>query len=207
MAPQARELILAIPVFLLAVTIHEYAHGWVAFKKGDTTARDAGRLSLSPLAHIDPVGTIIFPLLLALSGLPVFGWAKPVPINFNRLNNPKKDLLWVGLAGPAANIIFAFCIAMILRFAPVSGLITFGRLMFYMVIINLLLGIFNLIPVPPLDGSRILTSLLPIKQAMVYMRLERFGFLIIIALLWTGIIGKVVFPIVHFLAYFLLGRV
>jgi len=207
MVPQAREMILSIPVFLLAVTIHEYAHGWVALKKGDTTARDAGRLSLSPLAHIDPIGTVIFPLLLALSGLPVFGWAKPVPINFRKLGNPKKDLLWVGLAGPAANIIFAFCMAMILRFAPISGLLTFGRLMFYMVIINLLLGIFNLIPVPPLDGSRILTSLLPMRQAVAYMQIERYGFLIMFILLWTGIIGKVVFPIVGMLAYFLLGRV
>ena len=200
-------MILIFPIFLLALTIHEYAHGWVALKKGDTTARDAGRLSLNPLAHIDPIGTIVFPLLLALSGLPVFGWAKPVPINFNRLDNPKKDLLWVGLAGPAANIIFAFCLGLILRFAPISGLLILGKLMFYMVIINLLLGIFNLIPVPPLDGSRILTSLLPMRQAVVYMRVERYGFLILFILLWTGIIGKVVFPIVSILARLLLGKI
>ena len=200
-----RELILTVPAFLLALTIHEYAHGLIALKRGDTTALEAGRLSLSPLAHIDPIGTIIFPLLLTLSGLPVFGWAKPVPINFNRLHNPKKDLLWVGLAGPAANIIFAFCIAMILRLTPILRLIALGRLMFYMVIINLLLGIFNLIPVPPLDGSRILTSLLPLRQAIAYMRLERYGFLVMFILLWTGIIGKIVFPIVNILTYLLLG--
>lgn len=204
MNPSSRELILTLPAFLFALTIHEYAHGWVALRRGDSTALDEGRLSLNPLAHIDPWGTILFPLLLALSHLPVFGWAKPVPINFNRLYNPKKDLLWVGLAGPAANIIFAFCIAIILRLAPILKVIALGRLMFYMVIINLLLGIFNLIPVPPLDGSRILTSLLPLRQAVAYMRLERYGFLIMFILLWTGIIGKIVFPMVSIITYILL---
>lgn len=199
------ELILTIPLFLMAITIHEYAHGWVAFKKGDTTAYEAGRLSLSPLAHIDPIGTIIFPLLLTLSGLPVFGWAKPVPINFNRLDNPKKDLLWVGLAGPASNIIFAFCAAMIMRFIPIFGIGVLGKFMFYMVIINLLLGIFNLIPVPPLDGSRILTSLLPMRQAIAYMQMERYGFIIMFLLLWTGIIGKIIFPILSLFTRILLG--
>ena len=207
MNPQIRELILTIPVFLLAVTIHEYAHGWVALKRGDSTALEEGRLSLSPLAHIDPFGTILFPLLLALAGLPVFGWAKPVPINFHRLYNPKKDLLWVGLAGPAANIIFSFGVALILRSFPVLALPTLGRLMFYLVIINLFLGIFNLIPVPPLDGSRIITSLLPLRQAMAYMRLERYGFIIMFVLLWTGVIGRVVVPIVTVLTRILvLGR-
>jgi Zn-dependent protease len=201
----SREFILTVPAFLMALTIHEYAHGWIALKKGDATALEEGRLSLSPLAHIDPIGTIIFPVLLALSGLPVFGWAKPVPINFNRLYNPKKDLLWVGLAGPAANIIFAFCIAMVLRLVPILKVITLGRLIFYLVIINLLFGIFNLVPVPPLDGSRILTSLLPLRQAVAYTRLERYGFLIMFILLWTGIIGRIVFPIVNIMTYLLLG--
>ena len=206
MNPQIRELILTIPVFLLAVTIHEYAHGWVALKRGDSTALEEGRLSLSPLAHIDPFGTILFPLLLALAGLPVFGWARPVPINFHRLYNPKKDLLWVGLAGPAANIIFSLVVAIIMRSFPVLALPTLARLMFYLVIINLFLGIFNLIPVPPLDGSRILTSLLPMRQAIAYMRLERYGFLIMFVLLWTGVIGRVVVPIVTVLTHSLLGR-
>lgn len=204
MNPQIRELILTIPAFLLALTIHEYAHGWVALKRGDTTALEAGRLSLSPLAHCDPIGTFLFPILLALSGLPVFGWAKPVPINFNRLYNPKKDLLWVGLAGPAANIIFSFCLAVILKLVPALKVVTLGRFMFYIITINLLLGIFNLIPVPPLDGSRILTSLLPLRQAIAYMQLERYGFLVIFILLWTGIIGKIVFPIVSIITYLLL---
>ena len=206
MNPQIRELILTIPVFLLAVTIHEYAHGWVALKRGDSTALEEGRLSLSPLAHIDPFGTILFPLLLALAGLPVFGWARPVPINFHRLYNPKKDLLWVGLAGPAANIIFSLVVAIIMRSFPVLALPTLARLMFYLVIINLFLGIFNLIPVPPLDGSRILTSLLPMRQAIAYMRLERYGFIIMFVLLWTGVIGRVVVPIVAVLTHILLGR-
>jgi Zn-dependent protease len=207
MNPRINEMLLSIPVFLLAITIHEYAHGRVALRKGDSTALEAGRLSLSPLAHIDPVGTIIFPLLLILSGLPAFGWAKPVPINFNRLDNPKKDLLWVGLAGPASNIIFAMGIAMILRFLPGLADGVPGQLIFRIVIINLLLGIFNLIPIPPLDGSRILTSLLPLRQAIVYMQIERYGFLILLVLLWTGIIGRIIFPIVSLLAYILLGSI
>lgn len=205
MNPEYRELILTIPVFLLALTIHEYFHGWVALKKGDTTALEQGRLSLSPLAHIDLFGTIIFPLLLALSGLPVFGWAKPVPINFNRLHNPKKDILWVGLAGPAANIIFSVIMAMLMRFIPFLMMATIGRVMYYLVIINLFLGILNLIPIPPLDGSRILMSLLPWRQAVAYMKLERFGFIILFILLWLGVIGKVILPVIELLVRFLLG--
>ncbi|MEA3328695.1 MAG: site-2 protease family protein [Candidatus Omnitrophota bacterium] len=198
------ETLIAVLVFLPAVTVHEFAHGWMANKLGDPTARNAGRLTLNPLAHIDPVGTIILPAMLILSGSRIiFGWAKPVPVNFANLDNPRRDMIWVGLAGPGANILLALITALIIR----SGLISpeFLNLLAMVILINLILAIFNLIPIPPLDGSRVLAGVLSPEQSYAYSKIEPYGFFIVIALLWMGLLRKVLLPIVYFLLKLFIG--
>lgn len=189
---------LIFPLFMAAVTVHEVSHGWVAFRLGDTTAHRAGRLTFNPLRHIDPFGTILLPLLLRLVNAPLmFGWAKPVPINALNLRHPRRDLLWVGAAGPAANFLFA---------AVIMGLVKLGEgripplaleLGKYLILINLVLGLFNLLPIPPLDGSRVLAGLLPARFAGVMMLLERWGFFIILLLLLMGLDDWVLKPVVE----------
>ena len=186
---------LSLAVFFLAVVIHEYAHGLVSFLLGDKTAKYAGRLTLNPLAHIDPVGTILLPIILLVSNSPIiFGWAKPVPINYWALRNPKRDILWVGLAGPLANIIIAFIISLFLRngFNPDSLLVFIFK---KTIAVNLVLAAFNLIPIPPLDGSRALVSLLPKAAANQFAKLEKYGIFIIIILLYFKILDPIIWAI------------
>lgn len=193
--------LLTLSIFFMAVIIHEYAHGWVAWKLGDSTAKNAGRLTLNPAAHIDLMGTIVLPLVLLISKSPViFGWAKPVPIDFRSLGNPKKDMIWVGLAGPGANILFAILLALILKFSVITGSVWLIAILNMAIILNLVLAVFNIMPIPPLDGSRILMGLLPREMAMQYAKIERYGFIIIFGLLWFGAIGAVIWPIVMYLA-------
>lgn len=193
---------ISLCLFFLAVIIHEIAHGWVALKLGDATAKLSGRLTLNPLAHIDPVGTIILPLFLVLSGAPfLFGWAKPVPVNFRGLHNPKQDMIWVGLAGPAANFALAIIVSILLKL-KIAFFIPFEFLEYFM-ILNVLLAVFNLIPIPPLDGSRVAIGILPASLALPYMRLERFGFLFIFIMVYLGIFQLIVWPIVSFILQFL----
>lgn len=187
---------ISFALLLIAMTVHEFAHGAVAYKLGDSTARLSGRLTLNPLAHIDPFWTILLPLVLFLStaGHFVFGAAKPVPVNYWSLKNPKRDMVWIGLAGPFANFILAFIIAGILRFIPTQGVSAY--LFFNLLTINVVLAIFNLIPIPPLDGSKILTGLLPADLSEQYVKLERYGFIILFVFIWLGLFDRFLWPLV-----------
>ena len=194
-------IIWAIPV-IFAITAHEVAHGWVALKLGDRTAQMMGRLTLNPIKHIDPVGTILIPaILLIMPGISfVFGWAKPVPVNYRNLRKPKTDMAWVALAGPAANLIMAVIWSMIAALGVnlwQSGNAS-GEAMAYMgaagILINTMLMMLNLLPLPPLDGGRILVSLLPGPLAWQVGRIEPYGFIILVGLLYFGVIGIVLFP-------------
>ena len=185
--------IYAIPV-LFAITVHEAAHGYVARHFGDNTAHQLGRITLNPLKHIDPVGTIAMPLLLyfATSGAFLFGYAKPVPVNFGRLHNPKRDMVWVALAGPGANLAQAilWTIALYLLFALGVDERFFLDMCRAGVLVNLVMFAFNLFPLPPLDGGRILVGLLPHRPAELVSRLEPWGFFIVMALVISGVVGN-----------------
>jgi len=194
----------ALPV-IFAITLHEAAHGYVARYFGDMTATLAGRVSLNPLRHIDPVGTLLVPVLILLisklagtSGF-LFGWAKPVPVNFANLRNPKRDMLWVAAAGPGVNLLMALAWALALRLQIGAG--ADERFFLQMaqagVMINLVLMVLNLLPLPPLDGGRIAVSLLPHRLAWQFSRIEPYGFMILLVLLMTGILGAVLRPIVN----------
>lgn len=195
--------LLLFPLFLLALVIHEYSHGWVANKLGDPTAKFSGRLTFNPMAHIDLIGTIILPIFLLSVGAPAFGWAKPVPVNFYFLRNPKRDMFWVAIAGPFANISAAVLLAALLKIKFLADFFIIRALFSQIAGINILLGVFNLLPVPPLDGSRVLFSVLPDWMAHRYIRIERFGALILLCLLWLGSIDRFVWPLALLLKRFL----
>ena len=191
----------ALPV-IFAITLHEAAHGYAARHFGDPTAWQMGRISLNPIRHIDLVGTIIIPIAILLfsGGSFLFGYAKPVPVDFSRLRNPKKDMFWVAAAGPGANLFMALCWAFVLKLAwllpsseftlPLSEMGKVG------IIVNCVLMVLNLLPLPPLDGGRIAVSLLPHNLAWKFAQLERWGFPILLLLLFTGILGAVMNPLV-----------
>jgi len=190
-------LIWVIPV-LFAITVHETAHGWVASKLGDHTARMMGRLTLNPIKHIDPVGTILVPALLYFSSAGfIFGWAKPVPINFSALRSPKKDMLWVALAGPGVNLLMAIGWLIIVAIANTLNMPFLEFMGGAGIFVNLLLAIFNLLPIPPLDGGRVISSLLPNKLSYQYDQLEPYGLFILVGLLLLGVFQNVVLPILN----------
>ena len=183
----------AIPV-LFAITLHEAAHGYVARHYGDPTAWQLGRVTLNPMKHIDPLGTILMPLLLyfATAGNFLFGYAKPVPVNFGRLRNPKRDMIWVALAGPGANLVQAIGWTVLFYVLLAGGVEEefFLKMCQAGLLVNLVMFAFNLFPLPPLDGGRILVGLLPWKQAELVSRVEPWGFFIVMALVISGVVGN-----------------
>ena len=197
------EIIIIAPPLLLALTVHEFAHGWVAYRLGDPTAKLAGRLTLTPLRHLDPIGTIAFFLIK-------IGWAKPVPVNAAYFKNPRKDMLWVALAGPMTNLAMAVISAvatkvvwLLMEILPASSVVNalfvpFNAMLIASVWINLVLCILNFLPIPPLDGSRILSGILPPDLARSFAGVERYGFILILVLAFSGILAKVILPIIHF---------
>lgn len=195
-------IVWAIPV-IFAITVHETAHGWMAMRLGDRTALMLGRLTLNPFKHIDPVGTVIVPGVMLLVSNFIFGWAKPVPVTWENLKRPKQDMVLVALAGPAANLLMALMWGGILKLCFLFESSSSGLLkpVAYMgeagVYINVLLMVLNLIPIPPLDGGRIVAGLLPNRLSWQYSRIEPFGFLILVTLLVTGILGNVMWPVLE----------
>jgi len=197
-----------IPV-LLAITVHEAAHGYAAKHFGDKTAYFLGRITLNPIKHIDPVGTVVIPgMLLLLSAPFLFGWAKPVPVNFSNLNNPKKDMMWVALAGPASNLVMAIIWAIILGLFKSSGasyaLFVIGMAQVG-IMINLVLMLLNLLPIPPLDGGRMAVSLLPSPWSYKLASLERYGMFILIFLIVSGLLSAILLPLLRFFQGTLIG--
>ena len=192
-------------ILIFSVIIHECSHGVAALRNGDDTAKVMGRLTLNPLPHIDIFGTIIIPGLLLLANVPIIiGWAKPVPINPYRFRNFRRGMIEVGVSGPLSNILLALFFAFLLRITSANPLSGAGYLLYFGVFINFLLALFNLIPIPPLDGSRILGSLLPLKMEANYYRIERYGMFIIIALLFFGFFN-LLFPVISFLTKLVTG--
>jgi Zn-dependent protease len=199
-----QQLIISIPPLLFALTLHEVAHGVAALHFGDPTAKNAGRLSLNPLHHLDPVGTLA---LLLVN----FGWAKPVPVNPRYFKDPLKDMLWVALAGPITNLLLAIVSLILLKFMvvisgsiPASIIIPMANMLQVSFMMNVMLCVFNFLPIPPLDGSRILAGILPREAAMKYLHYERYGMFILLALMITGVFGIMLQPIgiaVRYLLY------
>jgi Zn-dependent protease len=209
--------VMAVPM-IFAIVLHEVAHGWVANRLGDHTARDMGRLTLNPLPHIDVLGTIILPVLCIMSGSPIFGYAKPVPINPYNFKDPKKGMALSSLAGPGVNIAMALACTFLLRvvLAPLEGAMPepirgwlaapLSLMLGYGIIINVVLAVLNMIPIPPLDGSRVVYWLLPNRMAAAYYQLERFGIIILMLLMFSGLLGRIMMPLIRPLLSLFLGN-
>jgi Zn-dependent protease len=215
-------LVVSLFVLLFAITVHEAAHGWAAAQFGDFTAKSMGRITLNPVAHIDPIGTVLLPLILVIAGAPPFGWAKPVPVNPFNLKNPRRDNLWISAAGPGSNLTVAALAllgimflkilspgaALFLRnyllgrgglapgFHPLEGL---ALILFYGVLVNTYLAVFNLIPVPPLDGSGVLMGFLSQEAAQAYDRVRPYGFIIVMVMIYLGLLRIIIRPIEIFI--------
>ena len=208
-------LVVMAPPLLLAITLHEVAHGWMALRCGDTTAKAQGRLSLNPLRHVDPVGTVLvpallwlIPMLLPIPGGFLFGWAKPVPVNYNRLRRPKRDMALVALAGPGSNLAMAlgWGLVAVIGHGLRDALPWLGDPLLLMgvagVNVNVMLGVLNLVPIPPLDGSRVLAGVLPDRFGLAMARLEPYGLIVLVLLLASGLLNLM--PIVNGIRHFIL---
>ncbi len=203
--PLIQKIVLfAIPI-IFAITVHEVAHGWVASKLGDQTAKMMGRLTLNPIKHMDPVGTVLLPLIMIILTPYAFGWAKPVPVDWRNLRHPKRDMALVAIAGPAANllmlIMWVFFLVVIesVNFLPAYTVLLLDNMAGVGIIINIILIVLNLLPLPPLDGSRIVAAFLSPAMALKFHKLERWGLLILIVLMFTGVLGKILEPMIGFL--------
>ncbi len=206
-----QKIIILTPPILFAITVHEVAHGFVAWRLGDPTAKSQGRLTLNPIKHLDPIGTLVFFITQMI------GWAKPVPVNPLYFKNPKRDMVWVSLAGPVSNILIAILSAVLVKsfIGPLSNIsASFGYIIkpvlymaFISIQVNIGLAIFNLIPIPPLDGSKVLAGLLPNSMMHHYYALERYGFIILIVLIFTGVTDRIIVPLINFANRLLIGPI
>jgi Zn-dependent protease len=196
------QVFIAFTVLLFSLTVHEMAHAWTADRLGDPTARLLGRVSMNPVVHADPVGTVLFPLLALVTGAPLIGWAKPVPVNIRHLRRAERDYVLVAAAGPASNLVLAFAASLVLAVWPISPqtlsdpnvsapiAVILGRT----IVLNVLLAVFNMIPIPPLDGGNVVAGLLPYRMAVEFNRVRPYGFLLLYVLLFTGGFDKIVLP-------------
>jgi Zn-dependent protease len=203
-----QSLILQFAILLLSLSVHEAAHAWTANRLGDPTARQLGRITLNPLAHIDWIGTVLFPLIAMYSGLPLFGWAKPVPVDWRNFRSPRTDFAVVAAAGPISNLLLASVVALFLFVLGGPGGVTSDMARYFIVaaiVMNCVLAVFNLLPVPPLDGGNVGAGLLPVPMARALVQVRPYGFIILYALMFLGVLDRVVFPIAYRIADWLIG--
>jgi Zn-dependent protease len=205
------QIFISLIVLLFSLTVHESAHAWTADRLGDPTARLLGRVSLNPIVHVDPIGTVLFPLIAAVRGVPLIGWAKPVPVSVRRLSHPRRDYVLVAAAGPGSNLVLALVAAVALRMVPVTP-VTIGEpnvsapivaLLTQLRQINVLLAVFNMIPIPPLDGGNVLAGLLPRSLAVPFAKMRPYGFLLLYLLMYTGVLTMLVVPPFRFITSWL----